>query len=528
MPDSPPQLLGQLISGRYRVLDTIGTGGMGQVYLAEHVAIQKRVALKVLHPEYSSKHEIVERFRQEAISASRIKHPNVLEIFDYGELENGCSFIVMELLEGRDLGHALEKDGPLSPPAAVEVLLQICRALEAAHTSGVVHRDLKPDNVFLQKQEDGAALVKIVDFGIASLRSQEQAAEREQAAPKRRLTKTGMIFGTPEYMAPEQAQGRPVDRRSDVYAAGVILFETLTGAVPFTGETFLEVLNKHVLFAVPRLADVNPDVSVSEALEAVVQQALAKDPAMRFGSMREFAEALLHTPEAASLQHAGPLLSAGRAAEPGGTARAMTQVRGTPLTATSSVAAGKGRSAWIALGVIGVAAAGAGVWLFQSGALFSGLAPQVEPSAPASSAEPVAVEQAPLEEETEAKPEETDEAQSDQEEPDPKPAPVVLHVTTTPSGAVLMKDDFQVCDSTPCEVLAEPNETLVLTAQLGGRRAHAKVLAQRDQKISIALPVPKPASKPAPRGTATETPAPEAPKLCEVVVDGLKILRPCP
>lgn len=525
MADSPPQLVGQLISGRYRVLDTIGTGGMGQVYLAEHVAIQKRVALKVLHPEYSSKHEIVERFRQEAISASRIKHPNVLEIFDYGELENGCSFIVMELLEGRDLGHALEQDGPLSPPAAVEVLLQICRALEAAHTSGVVHRDLKPDNVFLQKQEDGAALVKIVDFGIASLRSQEQAAEREQAAPKRRLTKTGMIFGTPEYMAPEQAQGRPVDRRSDVYAAGVILFETLTGAVPFTGETFLEVLNKHVMFPVPRLADVNSDVSVSEALEAAVQQALAKDPAMRFGSMREFAEALLHTPEAASLQHAGPLLSAGRA-EPGGTARAMTQVRGTPLTATSSVTAGKGRSAWIALGVVGVAAAGAGVWLLQSGALLGGPVPEVEPSAPASSVEPVVAEKAPLEEETEAKSEETDETKSDEEEPEElKAAPVVLHVTTSPSGAVLMKDDFQVCDSTPCEVLAEPNETLVLTAQLGGRRAQAKVLAQRDQKISIALPVP--ASKPAPRSTATEAPAPEAPKLCEVVVDGLKILRPC-
>lgn len=524
MADSSPHLVGQLISGRYRVLDTIGTGGMGRVYLAEHVAIQKRVALKVLHSEYSSKHDIVERFRQEAISASRIKHPNVLEIFDYGELEDGSSFIAMELLEGRDLGHALEKDGPLPPAAAVEVLLQICRALEAAHGRGVVHRDLKPDNVFLQKQEDAGAIVKIVDFGIASLRSPEQTAEREQAATKRRLTKTGMIFGTPEYMAPEQAQGRPADQRSDVYAAGVILFETLTGAVPFTGETFLEVLNKHVLFPVPRLSEVNPDASVSESLEAVVRQAMAKDPAMRFGSMREFAEALLQTPEAQGLQSGGhPILGAGRV-EPEGTARMMTQVRGTPLTATSSVATPKGRrSVWLALGAVALAGGGASAWLLRGTWMpLGGTEPAAEAPVEADPPAPAAAAVA-------APPEEPPTPEHDEEPEEPKAAPVVLQVSTTPSGAVLMKDDFQVCDSTPCEVLAEPNETLVLTAQLGGRRGQAKVLAQRDQKISIVLPAatPKAAPRPAAKTPAAPSAPAESPKLCEVVVDGLKILRPC-
>jgi serine/threonine-protein kinase len=516
--------VGQLVSGRYRVLDTIGTGGMGQVYLAEHVAIQKRVALKVLHPEYSSKHDIVERFRQEAISASRIKHPNVLEIFDYGELEDGSSFIAMELLEGRDLGQALEKDGPLPPGAAIEVLLQICRALEAAHARGVVHRDLKPDNVFLQKHGEGESIVKIVDFGIASLRSTDDAAQ-QQAASKRRLTRTGMIFGTPEYMAPEQAQGKQADQRSDVYAAGVILFETLTGAVPFNGDSFLEVLNRHVLFPIPRLADVNKDVQVSPELENVVRQAMAKDPAARFGSMREFAEALLSTPEAAAAGTGGTL---GAWRGPGHAPRGVTQVRGTPLTATTTPepTVDRAPARWALAGGTATVLIAAGVFAFFR---FGGsdktvaqvaVSPEVSPAAPATPADPAPAEPAPTAPAPEAAA--TPSADTAASAAPATPSAVVLSVTTTPPGAVLLKDGFQVCDATPCDVRAEPNETLVLSAQLGPRRGEAKVLAQRDQKISITL-LQQPSK--APKKT---TPAPaEGPKLCEVVVDGLKILRPC-
>ncbi|HMJ15050.1 MAG TPA: serine/threonine-protein kinase, partial [Polyangiaceae bacterium] len=201
MTESADPILNTLVAGRFRVLRLLGEGGMGQVYLAEHEAIEKKVALKVLRPEYSTKPDIVLRFQQEAISASRIKHPNVLDVFDFGRLDNGCFFLAMEFLEGNDLADELVRQRTLDPERGVRIALQICRALGAAHARGVVHRDLKPENVFIQRTGDGEEIVKIVDFGIAQLRSPEEAAQTEPK--RRRLTRTGMIFGTPEYMAPE-------------------------------------------------------------------------------------------------------------------------------------------------------------------------------------------------------------------------------------------------------------------------------------------------------------------------------------
>ncbi len=536
-------LIGQLVSGRYRVLSVLGTGGMGRVYLAEHVAIQKRVALKVLHPEYSKRRDIVERFQQEAISASRIKHPGVLDVFDFGELEDGSSFIAMELLEGRDLGATLEKFGPLRPELAIEVLVQVCRALDAAHASGVVHRDLKPDNIFLQSGEAGHPTVKIVDFGIARLRDGEDLAQAPSAdaagkegsdGPKRRLTKTGMIFGTPEYMAPEQAQGREADHRSDVYAAGVILFESLTGAVPFTGNTFLEVLNRHVMFAIPHLRDVSPDLVVSPELERMLRRALAKDPAARFGSMREFAEALLSVPEGSALNVgrdsavwrarntpvSAPLSSSTPTVAP---TSAVTQMRGTPLTAAAEIPAEQKPKSLLLIGfaafVAVAAAAGAYVGLrhepsTDAARSSTGAAAAVVPAASAASS--VAALQ----------PERAPAPSAAPSSAEPGAQPITLHVTSTPSGALVRKNGFQVCDATPCDVLSTPNESLVLTAELAGKRGEAKVLAQREQTVSITL---KGAATGRP--TATSKPktatAADGPKMCEVVVDGLKILRPC-
>ncbi|HEV8247933.1 MAG TPA: serine/threonine-protein kinase, partial [Polyangiaceae bacterium] len=200
--DSQDPLIGTTVAGRYKVIKPLGEGGMGQVYLAEHVAIEKRIALKVLHAEYAHKGDIVARFQQEAISASRIKHPNVLDVFDFGQLDNGCFYLAMEFLEGNDLADEIQKNRVLEPHRGLRFALQICRALAAAHAKGVVHRDMKPENVFLQRTGDGEEIVKIVDFGIAQLRTNEEAAA---GAKQRRLTRTGMIFGTPEYMAPEQA-----------------------------------------------------------------------------------------------------------------------------------------------------------------------------------------------------------------------------------------------------------------------------------------------------------------------------------
>src|SRR5450432_3525967 len=305
MTDPNDPMIGTLAAGRYRVMKLLGEGGMGQVYLAEHVAIEKRVALKVLRAEYATKGEIVTRFQQEAISASRIKHPNVLDVFDFGQLDNGCFFLAMEYLEGCDLADEITRRHVLDAATGIRVSMQICRALAAAHANGVVHRDMKPENVFLQRTADGEEIVKIVDFGIAQLRSKDDAVET-----KRRLTRTGMIFGTPEYMAPEQASGKHADLRADIYAVGIIMYEMFTGAVPFTGETFLGVLSKHLSEPAPAMNVVFPDLTISPALQAVIMRALEKDPALRYQSMLEFAQAITTTPDAAALGYRPTIASA--------------------------------------------------------------------------------------------------------------------------------------------------------------------------------------------------------------------------
>src|SRR5688572_30491489 len=295
MSDPSNPLIGALVSGRYRVQRLLGEGGMGQVYLAEHEAIEKKIALKVLRPEYSLKPDIVARFQQEAISASRIKHPNVLDVFDFGRLDNDCFFLAMEYLEGNDLADEIVKHRMLDPLRGLRFALQVCRALAAAHGRGVVHRDLKPENVSLQRTADGEVIVKIVDFGIAQLRSNEEAAATEPK--RRRLTRTGMIFGTPEYMAPEQAGGRNADLRVDVYALGVIMYEMFTGAVPFTGDTFVGVLTRQLNDPPPHMVTVCPDLKISPELQAVIMTALAKQPEQRHQSMSAFSQAILDTPE---------------------------------------------------------------------------------------------------------------------------------------------------------------------------------------------------------------------------------------
>src|SRR5512142_398291 len=287
--------LGQIVVGKYRLLQVLGEGGMGIVYLAEHELIEKRVALKVLRKEYSDKSELVQRFKQEAISASRIKHPNVLDVFDFGQLENGCFFLAMEYLQGRDLAAELSQNTVVEPVMAVRLTLQMCRALGAAHSRGVVHRDMKPENVFLHRTQEGDEIVKIVDFGIAQLRGRDD--QKQEPATRRRLTRTGVIFGTPEYMSPEQAAGRNADLRVDVYAVGVILYEMFTGAVPFTGDSFMAVLSAHLTQPIPPMRSWAPDLDISQELEAAVMKALAKNPDERYQSMSEFAQDLQQSPE---------------------------------------------------------------------------------------------------------------------------------------------------------------------------------------------------------------------------------------
>ena len=558
MSEPADPLIGTLVAGRYRVQRPLGEGGMGKVYLAEHEAIEKGLALKVLRREFSAKPDIVARFQQEAISASRIKHPNVLDVFDFGQLENGSFFLAMEFLEGNDLADELVRARVLDPARGVKLALQICRALAAAHSRGVVHRDLKPENVFLQRTGDGEEIVKIVDFGIAQLRTNEEAAATEPK--RRRLTRTGMIFGTPEYMAPEQAGGRNADLRVDVYALGIIMYEMFTGAVPFTGDTFVGVLARHLNDPPPHMVTVCPDLRISPELQTVIMQALSKDPAQRHASMHEFAQAILATPEGlgsrahhvgitdvpasqfmtasaahptaaqfgSSQPHAtaaqfGP--GAGATPAPGASmappeelGRAQTQLGAETHSPTPAPTR---RSAWplaAALGVAGIIGMG-GIILAVAARARGG--PPVEASAeltqppPSAVALPPASAVLPPTEASAAPAASVAEAANS----------VKLWVQTDPEGAVLMKNGFQVCDETPCDVIASPNETLELEARKGAQRGTAKVLAQRDQKVDIKLATPS--SKPQPKPVAK----PEGkPCLRERMQGDIKIVEviPCP
>jgi eukaryotic-like serine/threonine-protein kinase len=287
-------LIGVTLDGRYRLLRAIGEGGMGVVYEAEHVLLEKRVAVKVLREGFSKRSDVVERFRQEAKSASRIGHPNIVDVSDFGETPAGASYIVMEMLKGEDLADVLSRECALSPLRAAHIAFQVARALGATHQKNIIHRDLKPENIYLISRNDQPDFVKVVDFGVAKMGDIESLGGRK-------LTRTGMIFGTPEYMSPEHAAGQAIDHRVDVYALGVILYETLTGRVPFEGDNFMDVLSKHGRDPVPALRSMNPGTRVSPELERVVFRALEKDPGARYATMEEFAGALRATPELPSV-----------------------------------------------------------------------------------------------------------------------------------------------------------------------------------------------------------------------------------
>jgi serine/threonine-protein kinase len=280
-PVSP--LIGTLVSGRYRVIEELGEGGMGAVYLAQHVALEKHVALKVLHPSLSRDPVLQERFLREAKAAARIDHKNVVNITDFGATETGIVFIVMELLQGQDMAAVLKERRALPWPEARSILLQVCHALSAAHEHGVIHRDIKPENVFVLKREKGERLIKVVDFGIAKL-----IHDRNQ--PK--LTAAGVVHGTPGFIAPEQIQGGVVDHRADIYAVGALAYNILTGRPPFPGKTVIQVLTLQMESNVVPPSQVDPELGVPDELDSIVVRALAKDPAQRHGSMEQLAREL--------------------------------------------------------------------------------------------------------------------------------------------------------------------------------------------------------------------------------------------
>jgi serine/threonine-protein kinase len=276
-------LIGAVVGERYRVVSRIGVGGMGAVYRAEHTMMRRDLAIKVLLSELGGREEFARRFEREAESASRLDHPNIITVTDFGRTPNGALFLAMEFLAGDQLTSVIDQ-GPLPRERALAIVRQILRALDHAHGAGVVHRDLKPDNIMLVERDGQRDVVKILDFGIAKV--------TEPASGHEVLTQAGVIFGTPEYLSPEQAVGEAVDARADLYAAGVILYEMLAGRRPFESEDKVKIISMHLSHAPPRIREANPTVDVPFALEQVVLQALEKHRENRFASATAFLQAL--------------------------------------------------------------------------------------------------------------------------------------------------------------------------------------------------------------------------------------------
>ena len=286
MPNVPAasSLVGEVLDGRYKILKKLGEGGMGEVYAAEHVHIEKRFAIKLLRPEIVSNAEAVSRFRQEARSSSSIGHRNIIAIEDFGQLSDGRIYMCMELLNGAALNDLILQPQPVD--RLLNILIQTGHGLAAAHAKNIVHRDMKPENIFVTWGADNVDVPKILDFGIAKVAGNEG---------QNNLTRTGTIFGTPFYMAPEQALGNPVDARTDIYAMGVIMYEVFAGSLPFRGESFMGILTQHIT------TDPEPVEHRAAAagrplppgLADVITRCMRKDPAQRFASMDELVAALV-------------------------------------------------------------------------------------------------------------------------------------------------------------------------------------------------------------------------------------------
>ena len=274
-------LVGQVVADRYHVIKKLGEGGMGQVYLAEHVKMGRRSAIKVMNPSMVHDPDAVARFNREASNASRITHPNVCAIYDFGETPDGVIYLAMEFIEGEPLTDLLERDGALPVRRAVGIFAQVANALQAAHDLGIVHRDLKPDNIMLA-QKKGGDQVKVVDFGIAKAVGGDESGQK--------VTKTGLVVGTPEFMSPEQLSGDKLDGRSDLYSLALVFYRMLAGKLPFEATTVQETMIKRLTDEPAKLAAARPDLSFPPGLQAVLDSALMRNPMERYQTVTKFAD----------------------------------------------------------------------------------------------------------------------------------------------------------------------------------------------------------------------------------------------
>jgi serine/threonine protein kinase len=275
-------LVGSIIAERYHVIRKLGEGGMGQVYLAEHVKMGRQSAVKVMHPAMVHDADAIGRFNREAANASRIDHPNVAAIYDFGETADGLVYLAMQYVEGETLTRIMQANGALPPLRAAEITRQAAEGLYAAHGMGIVHRDLKPDNIMVTRDRDGLDSVKVVDFGIA----------KAAGNPSQKVTRTGTVVGTPEYMSPEQLAGEEVDGRSDLYSLALVAFHMLTGELPFPAATTQTSMIMRLTEKPRLLAETKPDVAWPDDVQTVMSKALEREASKRYATPREFGRAL--------------------------------------------------------------------------------------------------------------------------------------------------------------------------------------------------------------------------------------------
>jgi len=291
-------LVGQVVADRYHIVKKLGEGGMGQVYLGEHVKMGRRSAIKVMNPSMVHDPDAVARFNREASNASRITHPNVCAIYDFGETPDGLIYLAMEFIEGEPLTDLLEREGALPVPRATDIFHQTAEALQAAHDLGIVHRDLKPDNIMLTRRKRGGDTVKVVDFGIAKAVGGDQ--------PGQKVTKTGLVVGTPEFMSPEQLSGDKLDGRSDLYSLALVFYRMLIGKLPFEATSVQETMIKRLTDEPTKLAAARPDLAFPAGLQPVLDTALARTPMERYQTVAKFAAdvaAVTGQPSAAAVPH---------------------------------------------------------------------------------------------------------------------------------------------------------------------------------------------------------------------------------
>lgn len=289
--------IGQVLADRYELVQILGRGGMGTVYKAKQLQMDRIVAIKVLQSDLAEDPLATSRFLREAKSASKISHPNVVQLIDFGNASDGAPFLVMEYLQGQTLDEAISSNRQLSFARALPIFQQVCEALHAAHSRGIIHRDLKPGNIMLVEENGVADIVKVVDFGLAKAANTGDESQR--------LTQTGEVFGSPVYMSPEQCLGRQIDPRSDVYALGIVMYETLTGRLPLSGNNVAETIAKHLTETAEPFRVIRPDLTLPSHIEQIIFQAMSKEAGERQSSMIEVRDQLTGDASIPSLRKNG-------------------------------------------------------------------------------------------------------------------------------------------------------------------------------------------------------------------------------